>query len=228
MNAAFDIKPFAFDRVFAMAKAGTAPSATDNVATLIVQRAEIDLLRSQLETCAAVAHAEGFEGGLAQAREDTAAAMLAATDALHASIEAIEQEFEAVEQRTSRVAAEVAMAAAEGLAARALQADPALAIDEAIGRVLTQVTRGQELQIRVHPVLIEATEALIVGRQSRERRRLSLTVIADLTLAIGDALISWEQGGLALDAAARRGAILAELGLEVPELDQTASNVTPA
>jgi flagellar assembly protein FliH len=80
--------------------------------------------------------------------------------------------------------------------------------------VLTQVARGQELHIRVHPELVDATEALIAGRQSRDRRRLSLTVISDDTLAIGDALIAWEQGGLTLDAAARRSAILAELGLD--------------
>jgi flagellar assembly protein FliH len=107
----------------------------------------------------------------------------------------------------------VAMAAADGLAARALEADPTLAIDEAIARVLTQVARGQELQIRVNPALIEQMEALIAGRQSRERRRLSLTLVADPGLAIGDALISWTQGGLALDADARRTAILAELDL---------------
>jgi len=214
MDGSFHIKPFAFDRVFAMPKTATEPTAADNIELVMVLRAEIDLLKMQLETCAAVARADGFEGGLAQARDETGAAMLAATDALHASIEAVEQEFEAIERRTSTAAADVAMAAAEALAGRALDADPALAIDEAIGRVLTQVARGQELQIRVHPALIAATEALIAGRQSRDRRRLSLTVIADDTLAIGDALISWEQGGLTLDAAARRSAILSELGLD--------------
>lgn len=221
MDSSFHIKPFAFDRVFAMQKGAQVPNAADNIETIIVLRAEIDLLKAQLETATAVARADGFEGGLAQARNETAAAMLAATDALHASIEAVEQEFEEIERRTSRAAADVALAAADGLAARALATDPALAIDDAIGRVLTQVARGQELQIRVHPALIEATEALIAGRQSRDRRRLSLTVIADDTLAIGDALISWEQGGLTLDAAARRAAILTELGLDEAGRDET-------
>lgn len=224
MDTSCHITPFAFDRVFATPKgAAAAASETDLMETIIVLRAEIDLLKAQLETATAVARADGFEGGLAQARGETAAAMLAATDALHASIEAVEQEFEAIEQRTSRAAADVALAAAEGLAARAVATDPALAIDEAIGRVLTQVARGTELHIRVHPDLVEPTEALIATRQSRDRRRLALTVIADPSLAVGDALIAWEQGGLTLDAAARRAAILAELGLDENGNDKNAA-----
>lgn len=216
MDISFGVKPFAFDRVFAMPQAGAPLVPADAVELVITLRAEIDLLTTQRDTCAAVARADGFERGLAQAREETAAAMLAATDAMQASIEAIEEEFGAIERRLATAAADVAMAAADGLAARALQMDPAIAIDEAIARVLTQVARGQELQIRVHPALVDKTEELIAGHQSRERRRLALTVVADPTLAVGDALISWEQGGLALNAAARRAAILSELGLDQP------------
>jgi flagellar assembly protein FliH len=216
MDQSFHIKPFAFDRIFSMASAPSGAPEQNDGERIMALTAEVDLLRSMLETNVAVARAEGFEAGLAHARGEVNAAMLAATDALHSSIEAVETEFEEVEQRTSRAAAEIAMAAAEGLAARALQEDPTGAIDEAIGRVLTQVARGQELQIRVHPSLLEATEALIAGRQNRERRRLSLLAIADPAIALGDALITWEQGGLALDAEARRAAILTELGLDLP------------
>ncbi|CAN5543273.1 hypothetical protein BH10PSE14_BH10PSE14_13940 [soil metagenome] len=213
MDASFHITPFAFDRIFTLPKATARAGSDQDSPEVAALTAELDLLKLRFEASAAVAHADGFEAGLAQARGETASALLAATDALHASIETVEGEFEAIEQRLSKVAADVAMAAADGLAARALQADPTLAIDEAIARVLTQVARGQELQIRVNPALIEQMEALIADRQSRERRRLSLTVIADPALAIGDALILWTQGGLALDANARRTAILAELDL---------------
>jgi flagellar assembly protein FliH len=216
MDEAFRITPFAFDRVFASPKPGDGSSALSDADQVIVLRAELQLLRVQSETAAAVARADGYEAGLAQARDETASALLSATDALHASIETIEGEFTVIEERISKAAAGVAMAAADGLAARALHTDPTLAIDEAIARVLTQVARGQELQIRVHPSLFDAMDALITHRQDNERRRLALTLIPDETLAIGDALISWEQGGLALDAAARRAAILTELGLDDP------------
>jgi flagellar assembly protein FliH len=40
--------------------------------------------------------------------------------------------------------------------------------------------------------------------------------VGDVTLAVGDALIGWEQGGLALDANARRKAVLEELETLLP------------
>lgn len=221
MDMAFHARPFAFDRVFALPTADAGPR--DASPETIALRVELERLKLELETAVAVARADGFEAGLAQARGETAAALLTATDALHVSIEAVEGEYAAIEARLSRVAADVAMAAAEGLAAHALAADPARAIDEAIGRVLRQVARGQELQVHVHPALLVQMEALIALRQSRDRRRLSLTLLADPALAVGDALIAWDQGGLALDAAARRAAILAELGLSALGTDAIAT-----
>lgn len=215
MDMSFHTRPFAFDRVFAMPQAGA--DLGSDPPELAALRAEMAMLKLELETAIAVARADGFEAGLTHARGETAAALLAATDALHVSIEAVEEEYAAIEERMSKTAAEVAMAAAEGLAGRALETDPALAIDEAIGRVLVQVARGQELLVHVNPALIAQMEALIAARRRGERRRLSLTLVADPALVIGDALISWEQGGLALDAAARRTAILAELGLGEPD-----------
>lgn len=212
MDAAFHITPFAFDRIFTAAQ----PASRDTAAELAALNAELDLFKLRFDGDIAIARAEGFEAGLAQAREEIATALLAATDALHASIEAVESEFAAIEQRLSGVAADVAMAAAEGLAGHAIAADPTRAIDEAIGRVLTQVARGQELRVRVHPDLVERMETVIAERQSRDRRRLSLIVVPDAAQAVGDALITWDQGGLALDASARREAILAELGLDLP------------
>jgi len=212
MDAAFHVKPFAFDRIFTTAQ----PVVRDTAGELATLNAELDLLKLRFDSEIAIARADGFEAGLAQAREEIGAALLAATDALHASIETVESAFEGIEERLSGVAAEVAMAAAEGLAGHALALDPTVAIDAAIGRVLTQVARGQELRVRVHPDLAERMEAVIAERQSRDRRRLSLTVLPDPAQAIGDALITWEQGGLALDQAARRAAILAELGIDHP------------
>jgi len=219
MDMSFHARPFAFDRIFEMpTTGGEAPNASHDVAVL---QAELDLLRLQLESGIAGARADGFETGMAHARGEISAALLAATDALHASVEAVEAEYAAIEERLSTAAAEVAMVAAEGLAARAVEIDPALAIDAAIGRVLMQVARGQELHVHVHPDLIQPMEVLIAARRNGERRRLSLTLIADPKRAIGDALISWEQGGLALDANARRAAIIAELGLDRPAAGDT-------
>lgn len=206
----YNVERFLFDRVFSIpTDAPSVPSeAPLEVAAL---QAELAALRAEQGAQLALARAQGFEAGLAQARGEREVALLSAVDALQAGIETIDERFAEVSARVTADAAEIALAAADMIAGRALDIAPAEAIDAAIGRALAQVARGTELEVRVHPDLIEAVEARIADRQSRDRRRLHLTVVGDVTLAPGDAMIGWEQGGLALDAAARRAAVAAEL-----------------
>lgn len=212
-----NVERFAFDRIFSTpaSEGATVPSG-DMLLEISALRAEIALLRSDVDAQIALARAQGFEAGLAQARAERDVALLSAVDALHAGIESLDERFEDVSRRVTGEAAEIALAAADMIAGRAIDAAPAEAIDAAIGRALGQVARGTELEIRVHPDLIEAIEARIADRQSRDRRKLNLNVVGDVTVAIGDALIGWEQGGLALDATARRQAVLDELETLLP------------
>jgi flagellar assembly protein FliH len=214
-----NVQRFAFDRIFTAAQddgAGEAAVSGDALLEITALRAELALLRQDQEATLALARAEGFEAGLEQARRERDVALLSAVDALQAGIEALDERFGDVSDRLSGEAAQVALAAGEMLAGRALDFAPAESIDAAIGRALAQVARGTELEVRVHPDLIEMVESKIADRQSRDRRRLNLTVIGDVTLALGDAMIGWEQGGLALDAAARRRSILTELETLLP------------
>lgn len=212
-----NVERFAFDRIFSTpaSEGATVPSG-DMLLEISTLRAELALLRSDMDAQLALARAQGFEAGLAQARAERDVALLSAVDALHAGIESLDERFEDVSRRVTGEAAEIALAAADMIAGRAIDAAPAEAIDAAIGRALSQVARGTELEIRVHPDLIEAIEARIADRQSRDRRKLNLNVVGDVTVAIGDALIGWEQGGLALDANARRQAVLTELETLLP------------
>lgn len=211
------VERFAFDRIFTTptSESATVPSG-DMLLEISALRAELALLRSDVEAQVSLARAQGFEAGLAQARAERDVALLSAVDALHAGIESLDERFDDVSRRVTGEAAEIALAAADMIAGRAIDAAPAEAIDAAIGRALSQVARGTELEIRVHPDLIEAIEARIADRQSKDRRKLHLTVVGDVTLAVGDALIGWEQGGLALDANARRKAVLEELETLLP------------
>ena len=138
-------------------------------------------------------------------------ALLAAVDALHASVETVEEELSSMTSRVTREATEVALAAADLIAGRALEHSPEAAIDEAIGRVLDQIGRGPRLLIRVAPDLAGEIERMVELRASRERRKMALTVIPDASIRAGDALILWDEGGLVLDANARRAAVLEEL-----------------
>lgn len=218
MGIAFQVKPFAFDRVFAEPHAAAAEAEAEARDVSDVHEAELLRLRREHEAMVAVARAEAFQEGLDQARGERDSAVLAAVDSLQASLETIDDRFAALEQRVIREAGELALSAAELLAARELSLDPLAAVDEAIGRVLAQVRRGQPLKIHVHPDQVEAVEGLIVARQSTERRRLSLMVVPDASQAPGDARIRWDNGGLVLDAAARREALRAELDALLPPI----------
>ncbi len=214
MDAAFHIRPFAFDRVFETAvPLRTAHAEPEDLQLMIATlEAELALARADCDHHVAVARADGFDAGLAQAQSDRDTALLAAVDALHATIETVEAELESVAQEATREAASVAIVAAEMLAGRALVEYPGGAIDAAIGRALQQVARGQEIAVAVAPDLVPEIERLVAIRQNGDRRRLALTVHADAALAIGDAHIHWERGGVVLDATSRVAAVEAALG----------------
>ena len=216
MDASFRIKPFAFDRIFAMPSTEPPLPAEDLQLQIASLEAEAALMRADHEALLAKARMDGFQAGLTQARAEQGAALLAAVDALQSSIELTDGRVEEITTRVREDAAEVALAAAEVLAARAVDIAPALAVDEAIGRVLRQVARGQEILVRVHPALVEEVERMIGVRQSGDRRRLSIQVVPDERLALADAHIEWDQGGLTLDAAERAAMVRAELETLLP------------
>jgi flagellar assembly protein FliH len=213
MASASKIRPFAFERVFAQ----PSPSGGDKPDPLLLQteletlRAKLDRLELERDMALAQARTDGFEAGLVQARTDREAAMLAAIDALQAGIEQIAEEVDDAVAKTTAEAAELALAAADHLAGRAIARAPAETIDAALGRVLEQLGRNPRLQIRVHPSLVEEMEGLIAARQAGDRRRMYIHVAGDDTIAVGDTLISWDEGGLRLDIEARRRALREEL-----------------
>lgn len=216
MGAAFHIEPFPFDRVFSatpMRRAGDAQALAGEIERL---EGELERLKREHEAALLAVRVEAYQEGLIQARADRESALLSAADALQASIEALDTRFGDVEEQLARESAEIALAAADYLAARALEIDPSIGIDAAIGRALAQVRRGTPIQVAVHPDLLPDMEALVAQRQANDRRRLFLTVIADPALPMGDARLRWDQGGALLDASARRDAVRQELGALFP------------
>jgi flagellar assembly protein FliH len=148
---------------------------------------------------------------LAKCGREREQAVLAALDALHAEWEVFGEARDAMIEALRGEASALALSIGEALAAQALREAPGEAIDQAIGRVLSQIARGQEVTVSVHPDLAEDIEARIATRQAGDRRRLNLVVLRDDTLAPGDAHLRWEGGGLRLDAAERRRAVAEEL-----------------
>jgi flagellar assembly protein FliH len=206
------IAKFRFDRVFGAGDAGNDNAAgADVAARAAILQAELDLMRDERDRAIDLARAEGYEAGLADARAERETATLAAVDALQASVEMLGEQIDDIAKASRADAAELALAAAELIAAKAIEAAPAAAIDDAIGRVLKQVARGTHLAVRVNPELRPEMERLVEERIASDRRKLSIQIFSDASLAPGDALVAWDEGGLALDAAARRAAIAEEL-----------------
>lgn len=214
------VRPFAFHRDFAPGSSAGAISG-DAARELADLRAELASLRAENRDAIAAARAEGYAAGLAEVREQQAAAVLSATDALHAVLEDIDQVAARLEQDLMRDAAEVALAAAEVIAGFAIEYDPAKAVDSALEKALAQVRRGTRLTVRVHGSLREEMQALVDTRQRHDRRQLEIEVLGDNTLAPGDGVIMWDDGssgsvqgssGTVIDAAQRRAALSEELG----------------
>lgn len=204
-------RPFCFDTEFA----ASAPSSATDAAGLSLEvaalRAETEALRADQGRALEQARNEAFLQGLAQARAEREEALLNAVDALHAEWADFAESRDAMIEHLREEACALARALGDALAARALEREPAAAIDEALGNILSQIARGQEVAITVHPDLVGDVEARIARRQSQDRRKLNLIVSADSAIAMGDAHMRWDGGGLRLDMQARAKAILAEL-----------------
>ena len=217
MHEHLQTQPFSFDRTFPVPdrepsrqyRRKTDPAKLSDEID-ILQR-EIAMLEESHAKELACARSEAFEAGRHHVLADREAAILSALDAMQASMEEISEKY--CELRTEIVsdATQLAFAAAEAIAGHAIANLPGGAIDEAIGRALAQVTRGQEIEVKVHPDLLDEIEARIALRQSRDRRKLGLVVLADCTIPPGDAVLNWGRGGIMVDAENRRQAVLEAL-----------------
>src|SRR4051812_17549025 len=158
----FTVQKFRFDRVFSAfeAEPGEAGKADLSARAAILQ-AELDLMRDERDRAIAIARAEGYEAGLADARTERENATLAAVDALQAAIEELDQGLDELGKASRADAAELALAAAELIAAQTIENAPGKAIDEAITRVLKQVARGTHINVRVSPDLRPEIERMV-------------------------------------------------------------------
>ena len=217
------ILPFAFDRTFPGSDGEPARKLrrkTDANALAI----ELDALHEQIAGMEqshreelARARSEAFSAGFEHARTEREEAILAAIDAAQASLESIALQHDEMRSEVVSEASQVALAAAEVLAGWAIECEPGRTVDEAIGRALLQVARGDEIEVRVHPDLVEDIERRIADRQASDRRQLFLSVTADPAISLGDAALSWERGGVLVDAASRRQAVIDELAPLMPQ-----------
>ncbi|MEN3953262.1 FliH/SctL family protein [Iodidimonas sp. SYSU 1G8] len=230
MNIVSRIEQFDFGRVFTgLPELPGAPDGCDRDLTrqLLDLQSELERLRSDHRAELAVVRAEAFQAGLDQARRETEMATLQAVDAVQAELEQMAGAQEAVTAALTRDAAELALVAADVLAGWALDVRPAEAIEQAVSRIIGREARGRRIEIRVHPDLVAPIRERLAAEPADGAEQTRLVVLADAALSRGDARVSWDLGGLVLDAAARRDAILAELAPVLdPPRDSDAAIVT--
>lgn len=205
------VERFAFDRVFSNMEPSATWSAADQYLEIASLRAELQAVHAAQAEAEQQARAAGYAAGIGDARIERDAALLSAVDAVHGAIEALDDQLASMTRKLTAEAAEMALAAGELIAARTIEQAPTSAIDDAIARALDQVARGTELRIRVHTNLLPAMELRIAQRRDGERRMLKLMLNGDDSLAPGDAVIDWDQGGIRLDVDTRRAAIATEM-----------------
>ena len=184
------------------------------------------------------ARAEGFgagrEAALQQARLQAEEALVRTEQRVSDSLEALLRQWTATERRLVEEATE-----ATGLMLRKLF--PVLAktaglaeIEALIGDCLTRVREEPRIVVRVAAEQIEAITARIGAVTAQRAYEGKVVVIADDSLAAGDALVEWADGGAqrdsarlmtAMDAAIARSKIL--LGLAGPAASQEAGSANP-
>ena len=180
-------------------------------------------LEAELATQAAAHEAElaeareaALDRGRDEGRGEASAALQAALDVLHYQLETIEHRLDERVAELTRDAAELALEAADLLAARVAISWPHAAVAAAVERVLRDTERAAELAIRVHPSLAPALHLWLAERPRALTRQLVVEIVPDDEVTPGDGIVDWRRGGLAIDAAARRAAVRAELS---PALD---------
>lgn len=211
MDQSQGIKPFCFDTEFSVVPQFEDGPITEGALAITAMRAQIEAMRADHSIALTQARDDAFREGLNHARAEREQALLDTIATIHDRWEDFADLRDTMAEQLRTEACALARAIGEALAGRALGDDPTEAIDQAIRRVLAQIARGQEVQVNVHPDLVAEVETRIAHHQSQDRRRLYLVVQADTSLALGDAHLRWDSGGLRLDAQARAAAIADEL-----------------
>lgn len=173
--------------------------------------AELDQLRKQL----AAQHEEGRRQGFAEAQamleahRDTA--LLAATQATAAAIGSLAMRFSACEEELAVVGADLAYTIGEQLAAQVIERAPGAAVEQVIRDLLQRHRRMRALRIAVAPELAEPLQRCFEHPSGAANPDLALKIVADDTLAAGDARIDWSECTMVLDSASRAEAVRQKL-----------------
>ncbi len=197
------IRPFGFGQDFSAPEAGFAAQA--RAANAVAEAA--DRVLAEQDAMLAVARADGFEAGLAQARHERENRV---ADTLAQMARALNQGFASADNAQAelmRAAADMALATAEVLAGRAIAAAPLAPLSAALPELFAQHSDAPVMTIRVAPAMVDDCRMLAEDMADAAAFAGRLRIESDATLAPGDAIVAWRKGGWRAVAAERRAAI---------------------
>jgi len=160
------------------------------------------------EAAVAIARAEGFDAGLAAGRAEGDSLARAIAAAMASALDRAADRLDSALAELADAAADLGLAAAEHLAGQALpDAPPAAVIADAV----RQAAGNPILRLTVHPDSVETARAAATAAAAARGSGLRIDVLADERLQAGDVEADWLTGGLAVEAADRRAALIAAL-----------------
>ncbi|MBW6525531.1 flagellar assembly protein H [Sphingomonas sp. RHCKR7] len=183
---------------------------------------ELDAQATAHATELTEAREAALDRGRDEGRAEVSAALRAALDALRHQLETIEHRIDERVADLTRDAAELALAAADLLAGEVAVTWPLAAVTTAVERVLRDTERATALAIRVNPSLAPALDLWLAERPRALTRGIHVEIVPDDEVTPGDGMVDWRRGGLAIDAAARRAALSAELAPALATIAPTA------
>lgn len=177
------VVPFTFDAAF------------DGGASEASARAEAQF-REELTAARASAHAQGYEEGYAQAKQELEAATLACLQQLAAQIGAVAGEVPRIRRDLTAEAAALVVPMAEAMAGLELQRRPHEMLDRFVQQIFEEHASEPRLVIRANDALLDEVKARVDSLANAYGFQGRLIFLADASLAPGDCLIEWPDGGI--------------------------------
>lgn len=203
------VVPFTFD------------SAFDGGASEAKAKAEAQF-REELTAVRAAARAQGFEEGYTQAKQELEAATLACLQQLLAQMGGVTAEMERVKRDLAAEAAALVVPMAEAMAGMEIQRRPHDLLDRFVQQVFEEHATEPRLVIRVADTLLDAVKGRVESLAAAYGFQGRLIFLAEATLAPGDCLIEWPDGGIEVRAAHRLAQVREKAEAFIASLEQGA------
>ena len=194
------IRKFTFDQSF-----GNESRAANAIAEAAAR------IEAEREAIQAVARAEGFEAGLAQARGERDAAIRTALTAIAGDLGHGIAQVDALRAQLAGQAVELALALAEAIAGKALAQTGLAGIEAVVADVLAEQIEAPRLTIRVGAALLDDVRERVQAEASAMHFEGRLIFQPEPGFGPGDCAIEWANGGVRHVAAERRAAIEAQV-----------------